>query len=188
MIDAALSLAEETITSGGTILYPTDTIWGFGCDATNAKAVRRIYAIKKRSDSKSMLVLVSGLEMLEKYVESIPDQALEIISSAVKPTTIIYPGARNLASNLLAEDGSVGIRITSDEFCNKLLAKTGLPIVSTSANISGNPAPSSFKTIESGLLQKVDHVVDWRQNENTPSSPSSIVKLDKDGRAIILRP
>lgn len=188
MIDRELKSAWEIVTSGGTILYPTDTIWGIGCDATKPDAVKRIYEIKKRSDSKSMLVLMSGLEMLKQYVEQVPDEALQLIRSAKKPTTIIYPGARNLSPNLLAEDGSVGIRITSDEFCSKLLKKTGFPIVSTSANTSGNPAPSFFGEIEADLLQKVDHVVNWRQDEQSPSNPSSIIKLEKDGRALILRP
>jgi len=188
MINSEVTKAEEIISAGGIILYPTDTIWGIGCDATNARAVQRIYEIKQRSDSKSMLVLVPGVEMLRRFVESIPDKALELIFNTTKPTTIIYPGAIKLAPNLLAEDGSVGIRVTSDDFCRKLIEKTGFPIVSTSANTSGNPAPESFGTIESEIKQKVDHVVNWRQNEITPSAPSTIIKLDEDGRPTILRP
>lgn len=174
--------------SGGIIVYPTDTIWGIGCDATNPKAVQRIYKIKQRSDSKSMLVLVTGVDMLAGYLKDIPKKALELISIARKPTTIIYPGAINLAPNLLAEDGSVGIRICSDDFCNKLIKETKFPIVSTSANISGNPAPASFATIESELLQRVDHVVNWRQDLNTPAVPSTIIKLNESGKSIVLRP
>jgi L-threonylcarbamoyladenylate synthase len=188
MIDAEVKKAAEVILSGGIILYPTDTIWGIGCDATNAKAVQRIYEIKQRSDSKSMLVLVSGSEMLNKYLKEVPGKALELISAARRPTTIIYPGAINLAPNLLAEDGSVGIRISSDDFCSKLIEETGFPIVSSSANISGNPAPASFSYIKSELLQKVDYVVNWRQNENIPSVPSTIIKLDENGRSTVLRP
>lgn len=188
MIDAEVKKAAEVIRSGGIILYPTDTIWGIGCDATSANAVRRIYEIKQRSDSKSMLVLALGIEMLSTYLEKVPEEALEIIRTATFPTTIIYPGAIRLAPNLLAEDGSVGIRISSDEFCRKLIKETGFPIVSTSANISGNPAPATFGTIEPALLQKVDHVVNWRQKEDTPSAPSTIIKLDENGRSTVLRP
>ena len=187
MIDSEVARAKEVLLTGGTILYPTDTIWGIGCDATNPAAVQKIYSLKQRADNKSMLVLMSGIDMLSSYLKEIPTKALELIESAIKPTTIIYPGAINLAPNLLAEDGSVGIRITSDEFCQKLIEKAGFPIVSTSANTSGNPAPLSFGTIESELLQKVDHVVNWRQNEKKPSAPSAIIKLDENGRTTVLR-
>jgi len=187
MIDSEVARAKEVLLTGGCILYPTDTIWGIGCDATNPVAVQKIYSMKKRADNKSMLVLISGTEMLSYYLKKIPARALELIESALKPTTIIYPGAIKLAPNLLAEDGSVGIRITSDEFCQKLIEKAGFPIVSTSANTSGNPAPLSFRTIESELLQKVDHVVNWRQDENKSSSPSAIIKLDENGRTTVLR-
>jgi len=188
MIDTEVKKAAEVILSGGIILYPTDTIWGIGCDATNASAIQRIYDIKQRSDSKSMLVLAGRNVMLDTYLERIPEAALEILRKAAKPTTIIYPKATGLASNLLAEDGSVGIRIPSDEFCQKLIKETGFPIVSTSANISGNPAPASFGTIDPEIRQKVDHVVNWRQNENIPSVPSTIIKLDEDGSSTVLRP
>ncbi len=187
MIDSEVARAKEVLLAGGCILYPTDTIWGIGCDATNPAAVQKIYSLKKRADNKSMLILMSGTNMLSSYLKEIPAKALELIESALKPTTIIYPGAIKLAPNLLAKDGSVGIRITSDDFCQKLIEKAGFPIVSTSANTSGNPAPLSFRTIESELLQKVDHVVNWRQNENKPSSPSAIIKLDENGRTTILR-
>ncbi len=188
MIDSEVTRAEEIISSGGIILYPTDTIWGIGCDATNSNAVQRIYEIKQRSDSKSMLVLVSGLEMLSAYLESIPEKALEIIASATLPTTIIYPGACNLAPNLLAEDGSVGIRITSDPFCIKLTALFGLPIVSTSANISGRPSPGFFGEIDPVIRKQVDYVVRLRQDEVTPASASTILKLDKKGIITVIRP
>ena len=187
MIDSEITRAKEVLLAGGTILYPTDTIWGIGCDATKPAAVQKIYSLKKRADSKSMLVLMSDIVMLKAYLKEVPAKALELIESAHKPTTIIYPGAINLAHNLLAKDGSVGIRITSDEFCQKLIEKAGFPIVSTSANTSGNPAPLSFGTIESELQQKVDHVVNWRQNENEPRAPSAIIKLDENGRTSILR-
>jgi len=187
MMDSEVNKAGAILKSGGTILYPTDTIWGIGCDATRQGSVQNIYHIKQRADSKSMLVLVSGIAMLEEYIERIPVQALEIIEKAEKPSTIIYPGARKLASNLLAPDGSIGIRITSDPFCKKLIEFSGLPIVSTSANISGEKAPSSFHKIPPSLLQKVDYVVNWRQDDRTASSPSAIIKLEKDGTITTIR-
>ena len=188
MIDSELRLAGEVLLSGGIILYPTDTIWGIGCDATNMDAIQRIYDIKQRDDSKSMLVLVKGLSMLKQYLKEIPTQALELIAKAEKPTTIIYPGARKLASNLVAEDGSVGIRITSDPFCKKLIELTGKPIVSTSANISGELPPSVFREIRAPIRLQVDHVVNWRQDDTEPSLPSAIIKLEEDGTMTMLRP
>ena len=176
------------ILSGGIILYPTDTIWGIGCDATNQDAVKRIFQIKKREDQKSMLVLMDGIPMLKHHLKEVPEQLGEILKSSDKPTTIIYPGARNLAANLLAEDGSVGIRITSDPFCRQLIVLTGKPIVSTSANISGKQSPALFNEIDDSLMEMVDHVVQWRQNETEPAAPSSIIKLDEHGSITILRP
>lgn len=183
-----IGIAVDHLNRGHVILYPTDTIWGIGCDATNSQAVQRIYEIKQRSDRKSMLVLISEPEMLNLYLKRVPERALEIIRSTTKPTTIIYPGAIRLASNLLAKDGSIGIRITSDPFCRMLIESTGLPIVSTSANISGNPSPDAFRDIESGILEKVDHVVNWRQDEIAPSGHSTIIRLDDRGRSTIIRP
>jgi L-threonylcarbamoyladenylate synthase len=187
MIEEA-RLSKDYITSGGIIIYPTDTIWGIGCDATNSESVERIFKIKQRSDNKSMLVLVNGISMLETYLESVPIQAQKILDSARKPTTIIYPGARNLASNLLGDDGSVGIRITSDPFCKELIEQSGKPIVSTSANISGALSPALFSQIEKEILEKVDYVVNWRQEETEPTSPSAIIKLSKQGNILVLRP
>ena len=188
MIDTEVQKAGEIVLSGGIILYPTDTIWGIGCDATNLEAVQKIYGIKQRDDSKSMLVLVNGVVMLKQYLSQLPSQALELIRKAEKPTTIIYPEARNLASNLLAKDGSVGIRITSDPFCQKLNEITARPIVSTSANISGEPSPSLFSEIPTQIRNQVDYIVDWRQDETRPSEPSSLIKLEKGGGITILRP
>lgn len=180
--------SQEFITTGRIIIYPTDTIWGIGCDATNPDAVERIFRIKQRSDNKSMLVLVNGMPMLESHLERVPEQAKEILESARKPTTIIYPEARNLASNLLGDDGSVGIRITSDPFCRQLMEQTGKPIVSTSANISGELSPAFFGQIDKQILEKVDYVVQWRQEETEPATPSAIIKLSKQGNILILRP
>ncbi|MFH0756585.1 MAG: L-threonylcarbamoyladenylate synthase [Bacteroidota bacterium] len=188
MIDVEARKAGAVVLAGGIILYPTDTIWGIGCDATNVEAVQRIYEIKQRSDSKSMLVLMAQTSMLNQYLESVPEQALEIIRSASKPTTIIYPDARNLAANLVAADGTIGIRIAKDEFCRQLIGLTGVPIVSTSANRSGKPAPGSFRAIDPTILQKVDHVVRWRQNETGSPAPSAIIRLDDHGRSTIIRP
>lgn len=187
MIDTEVRKAKEILSSGGIILYPTDTIWGIGCDATNPDAVQRIYEIKQRSDSKSMLVLVPGTEMLSRYLESVPEKAVEIIKTANKPTTIIYPGARNLAPNLVAEDGSIGIRVTSDPFCRELTRQTGFPIVSTSANISGETSPALFSEIKPGILKQVNHVVTWRKNETKPTKPSAIIKIEDDGTLNTLR-
>jgi L-threonylcarbamoyladenylate synthase len=187
MIDSEVKKAAEIISAGGIILYPTDTIWGIGCDATNPDAVQKIYEIKQRADNKSMLVLMSDIKMLGRYLQEIPPKALELINSASKPTTIIYPEAINLATNMVAEDGSVGIRITSDDFCKKLIELTDLPIVSTSANISGNPSPDTFSSIEDNILDQMDHIVKWRQDEKTPSAPSTIIRIDKKGRSAILR-
>ncbi len=188
MIDSEVIKAKEIISSGGIILYPTDTIWGIGCDATNPKAVQRIYEIKQRSDSKSMLVLVSGPEMLNRYLAGVPEKALWILSTTSKPTTIIYPEARNLAPNLVAEDGSVGIRITTDPFCRKLLELFGGAIVSTSANHSGNPAPAFFREIDIAIRKQVDYVVRLRQKETTAATASTILKLDKKGNLTVIRP
>jgi L-threonylcarbamoyladenylate synthase len=179
--------AGEILLSGGIILYPTDTIWGIGCDATNPVSVNRIYRIKKRTDSKSMLVLVDGPAMLEQLLDQVPPLALEILRKTKNPTTIIYPGARNLADNLLAQDGSIGIRITSDQFCRKLIEITGRPIVSTSANISGEKYPSAFHKIKSTIRNQVDYIVDWRQDETRNPAPSRIIKLEADGTYTTLR-
>ena len=188
MIEKEVIKAGAILQGGGIILYPTDTIWGIGCDASRQDSVRNIYQIKQRADFKSMLVLVNDISMLERYIERMPQQALEIIEKANKPTTIIFPGASNLAKNLLAPDKSIGIRITSDPFCRKLIAFTGKPIVSTSANISGEASPGTFHQIDSSILEQVDYVVDWRQDETTPATPSAIVKLEEDGTITILRP
>ena len=180
--------AGEFISNGGVILYPTDTIWGIGCDATNPDAVQKIYKIKQREERKSMLVLISGTSMLEQYLEKVPDQALKILDSTDKPTTIIYPDAKNLAENLVAKDGSIGIRITSDPFCRQLIERTGKPIVSTSANISGKPSPSLFSEITANIQDQVDYIVDWQQDNIIASSPSIIIKLDKLGEITVIRP
>lgn len=172
---------------GGVILYPTDTIWGIGCDATNEEAVRRVYEIKQRSDSKAMLVLVDSAVKVDFYVQDVPEVAWDLIEVADKPLTIIYSGARNLAPNLLAEDGSVGVRVTNEEFSKRLCQQFRKAIVSTSANVSGQPSPANFSEITEELKSLVDYVVGYRQDEIGHPKPSSIIKLDKGGVIKIIR-
>ena len=172
---------------GGVILYPTDTIWGIGCDATNEDAVRRVYEIKQRQDSKAMLVLVDSSVKVDFYVRDVPEAAWDLIDLADKPLTIIYSGARNLAANLLAEDGSVGIRVTNEDFSKRLCQQFRKAIVSTSANISGQPSPKNFSEISEEVKSAVDYIVGYRQEEISNPKPSSIIKLDKGGVIKIIR-
>ena len=172
---------------GGVILYPTDTIWGIGCDATNEDAVRRVYEIKQRQDSKAMLVLVDSSVKVDFYVPDVPEVAWDLIDLADKPLTIIYSGARNLAANLLAEDGSVGIRVTNEDFSKRLCQQFRKAIVSTSANISGQPSPKNFSEISEEVKSAVDYIVGYRQEEISNPKPSSIIKLDKGGVIKIIR-
>ncbi|MBN1158225.1 MAG: threonylcarbamoyl-AMP synthase [Bacteroidales bacterium] len=182
-----LNNALGVLIKGGIILYPTDTIWGIGCDATNENAVEKIYTVKKRKDAKSMIILIDSEAKLSRYVNSIPDIAPELIRVADKPLTIVYPGAQNIARNLVAEDGSVGIRIVRDKFCKALISEFGKPIVSTSANISGSSWPSNFSNIETMILESVDYVVQWRQQEKSAGRPSGIIKLELNGEVKIVR-
>ncbi len=172
---------------GGVILYPTDTVWGIGCDATNEDAVRRVYEIKQRQDSKAMLVLVDSSVKVDFYVRDVPEVAWDLIDLADKPLTIIYSGARNLAANLLAEDGSVGIRVTNEEFSKRLCQQFRKAIVSTSANISGRPSPKNFSEISEEVKSAVDYIVGYRQEEMSNPKPSSIIKLGKGGVIKIIR-
>jgi L-threonylcarbamoyladenylate synthase len=182
-----LTKALEVLRSGGVILYPTDTIWGIGCDATNAEAVRRIYKIKQREDSKSMLVLLENPNLLNSYIVEVPEIAWQLIEVADKPMTIIYPGARNLAANLIAPDGSIGIRITNDKFTEELIRRFRKPIVSTSANISGQLAPQNFSEISSEIKNAVDYIVEYRQDDLEKATPSSILKVGIGGQIEIIR-
>jgi L-threonylcarbamoyladenylate synthase len=180
--------ALDVLQKGGLILYPTDTIWGIGCDACNETAVQRIYAIKKRVDSKSMLVLMENAALIERYVDEVPEIAYDLIELTEKPLTIIYDGAKNLAKNLVAEDGSIGIRITTEKFSSELIRRFKRPIVSTSANISGKPSPACFAEIEAEIVEAVDYVVKYRQEDLQKSVPSSIMKLGVGGEIKIIRP
>ena len=177
----------ETLRSGGLILYPTDTIWGIGCDATNPDAVRRVYELKQRSDSKALIVLLHNEAMLDHYVVDVPEMARELLDVAVNPLTIVYEGAYNLAPNLMGENDSVGIRIPHDEFAQTLCRRFGKPIVSTSANISGAASPSCFAEIDERVKAGVDYVVKYRQTDRTKASPSNIILLRGDGTFKILR-
>ncbi|WP_242132242.1 L-threonylcarbamoyladenylate synthase [Aestuariivivens marinum] len=178
--------ALDTLKKGGLILYPTDTVWGIGCDATNPEAIQKIYNLKKREDSKALICLVADDRMLQKYVKQIPNAALDIIHITDKPTTIIYDEAQHLAENLIADDGSIAIRVPDDEFCYQLTRKFNGAIVSTSANISGEPTPKSFKEISPVILKGVDYVVDL-QREKICDKPSSIIKLSNTGIVKIIR-
>jgi L-threonylcarbamoyladenylate synthase len=169
------------------ILYPTDTIWGLGCDATNDEAVEKIFNIKARDESKSLIILVNNEQMLERYVDSIPDIAFELVSVADSPLTIIYPKGKNLAKGVCAADGSVGVRICHDEFCNQLLTRFRKPLVSTSANFSGKPSPEFFGDIEQNLIDMVDYSVKFRQQDRRKSAPSPVIKLNSDGTIKIIR-
>lgn len=182
-----INKALEILKEGGIILYPTDTIWGIGCDATNEDAVKKIYEIKKREDSKSMLVLLDNPGKLQSYIDEVPEIAWDIIETTTKPITIIYPNARNLAKNLVAEDNSIGIRITDEDFTKNLIFRFKKPIVSTSANISGEKSPMNYGEISDFIKDSVDYIVGYRQEETANPKPSSIIKLGIKGEIKIIR-
>lgn len=186
-INEDIKQALEVLNRGGVILYPTDTVWGIGCDATNEEAVRRVYEIKKRADSKAMLVLVDSPAKLNYYVKEVPSVAWDLIELTNKPLTIIYDGARNFAPNLIAEDGSVGIRVTDEEFSRQLCFRFRKALVSTSANVSGEPAPANFGEISEEIKQAVDYVVSYRQGEKGKGKPSGIIKLGAGGAVKVIR-
>jgi L-threonylcarbamoyladenylate synthase len=176
----------EVLREGGILIYPTDTIWGIGCDATSVESVRRIYEIKRRSESKSLVMLVDGWEMLSEYVSKIPSGTREFLRAAEKPTTVIYQDPRGLASNVVATDNTVAIRLVQNEFCRELIRAFGKPIVSTSANFSGSAPPTCFEDIDKELLTKADYIVNLSRNE-IQKSASQIVKFDKDGQITYIR-
>lgn len=187
-MQADIKKALEVLRNGGVILYPTDTIWGLGCDATNAEAVKRIYAIKKRIDSKSLIILLDTENRLSSYVEVIPDVAYDLIDLSEKPITIIFEGAKSLAPNIInVEDNSIGIRVTKEQFTRNLIQQFRKPIVSTSANISGESSPANYSEISDEIINQVDYVVSYRQNDFTKSLPSSIIKIGKDSSVKIIR-
>jgi len=167
-----------------TILYPTDTVWGLGCDATNEEAVKKIYQLKNREESKSLIILVNSIEMLQDYVENIHEKALQILKESKKPTTIIYNNPKGLAPNTIASDNTIAIRIPQDEFCVQLIKEFGKPIVSTSANVSGEPTPKSFSEISEAILKNVDYVVDLHQ-EKVAEKSSTILKIEGNDVIVI---
>jgi L-threonylcarbamoyladenylate synthase len=177
----------EVLRRGGTILYPTDTIWGIGCDATNRKAVDKVYQIKKRMETKSLIILLDTPEKLVHYVSSVPGIARDLIRNVDSPLTIIYPGGQNLAPNVIGEDNSIAIRIVNNPFCRSLISGFGKPIVSTSANISGAPTPLVFKNISRDILSQVDHVVSLFRDEFRSVKPSRIIRINESGEFRIIR-
>lgn len=187
LLKGDISNCLKVLQEGGVILYPTDTVWGLGCDATNAKAVEKLYQLKKRSDAKSMLVLVDCAGRIQNYIAEMPDIAWDLIEVSNKPLTIIYPNAKNLAHNLLAEDESVGIRVTNESFSHQLCARFRKPIVSTSANISGQPTPLFFEEVTDEIKTACDYVVQFRQTDKEKKEPSNIIKLNADGSIQIIR-
>lgn len=179
--------AVQTLREGGLILYPTDTIWGIGCDASNEEAVRRIFQLKRRDDSKAMICLVDSADRMQRYLRQVPDVAWDVVEYADKPLTLILDGAVNLAPSLIAEDGSVGLRVTKENISHELCYRFQKAIVSTSANISGEPSPACFDEISDEIRQGVDYIMRSRQNDTSKSKPSQIIKLGLDGQIKIIR-
>lgn len=179
--------AVEVLRKGGVILYPTDTVWGIGCDATNAEAVKKVYEIKHRDDSKAMICLVDSDVRLQRYVRNVPEVAWDLIEIADKPTTVILDGATGLAPNLIAEDGSIAMRVTREAFSKELCYRFQKPLVSTSANVSGEPAAQNYCDISEEILNAVDYVCWTRRQEHEPHTPSSIIKLKPNGEVKIIR-
>lgn len=183
----SLEKALKVLKEGGIILYPTDTVWGIGCDATNTKAVERIFQLKKRADAKAMLMLVGSEGQLQQYIKAVPDIAWQLIDAAVDPLTIIYDQPVNISPLLLAEDGSAGFRITDEKFSQSLCRMLKHPLVSTSANISGKPTPQNFSEIDEEILNGVDYVVEVRRNESSNPPPSNIIKVGNDSVIKVIR-
>lgn len=177
----------EVLKNGGVILYPTDTIWGLGCDATNEEAVAKINSIKGRAADKSLIILLENENKLQSYVTEIPEVAYELIEYAENPMTIVFSGAKNLAKNVINSDGSVGIRVVKHDFCEQLLQRFRKPIVSTSANISGQPSPQFFDEISEEIKEAVDYIVDFDQENRTVKKPSTIIKLGPSGQFEFIR-
>ncbi|MDE5875384.1 MAG: threonylcarbamoyl-AMP synthase [Muribaculaceae bacterium] len=179
--------AVDVLRKGGIILYPTDTVWGIGCDATNAEAVARIYSLKQREESKSMLVLVDSEASLDRLVDDVPEVAWQLIEAAVRPLTIIYDHPRGVAANLLAPDGSLGVRITSEQYSAELCRRLRRPLVSTSANISGTKTPAIFSEISPEIIEGVDYVADFRRDDRSAPAPSNIIKVSSGGLFKVIR-
>lgn len=187
MLRDEVNKAFEVLKNGGLILYPTDTIWGIGCDATNAEAVEKVFKLKGRTEEKSLIILLDTDNKLQSYVKEVPEIAYDLIEYAENPLTIIYSGAKNLAPNVIAKDGSIGIRIVKHAFCEQLLQRFRKPVISTSANISGESSPSGFNDISEQILEGVDYVVNLEQNENSERKSSTIMKLEPGGLFTFIR-
>jgi L-threonylcarbamoyladenylate synthase len=178
----------KALNAGGIILYPTDTVWGIGCDATNENAVAKIYALKNRNEEKSMIILIADEADIVNYTNQEQLTIFDYIKGIVKPVTVIYQEAKNLAKNVINKDGSIGIRVVRDEFCRDLIRAFGKPIVSTSSNVSGYPPPPFFSDIDIKIKDGVDYIVQHRQDDETPGSPSTVIKLNEDDSFVIIRP
>jgi len=187
MLNDEVNKALKIIQEGGIILYPTDTIWGIGCDATNTEAVKKIYRLKQREESKSMIILLDTDNKLESYIKDVPAIAYDLIEFAENPLTLVMPGAKNISPALIAEDGSVGIRVAKHDFCQRLIQRLRKPLVSTSANISGQPSPRNFAEVGQEILDGVDYIVDLEQHSLEQKKPSTIMRLQPDGRFEFLR-
>jgi len=185
--DIDIKNAVECLRQGGVILYPTDTVWGIGCDATNEQAVRRIFQIKQRDDSKSMLCLVDNANRIQRYFRHVPDVAWDLIDCATEPLTVILDGANGVAPSLIAADGSLGVRVTHEEFSRQICYRLQKPLVSTSANISGQPTSGHFRDIPQEIIDQVDYVVQFRRGDTSKCKPSGIVKLAADGQVTVIR-
>lgn len=177
----------NTLRQGGIILYPTDTVWGLGCDPTNEYAVNKIFKLKSRDESKSLIILVDGLSMIERYVADIPEIVFELTGVSDSPLTIIYPKGKNLAKGVCSSDGSIAIRICHEEFCSELINRFRKPLVSTSANLSGNKFPANFSEIDNSVIENVDYVVQYRQDDRQKKSASPVIKVNVDGTFKIIR-
>lgn len=186
-IKADIAAATQCMRSGGVILYPTDTVWGIGCDATDSAAVRKLFEIKRRAEAKAMISLVGSVAMLERFVDDIPDVALELVELADNPVTVVYDHPRGIAPELLASDGSAGFRVTTDAFSSRLCMSLRHPVVSTSANVSGQPTPRFFNEIDQQIIDSVDYVVGFRRDDTTPRRSSSVIKIGSDCTIKILR-
>jgi L-threonylcarbamoyladenylate synthase len=187
MLKEEVAKALKVIQDGGIILYPTDTIWGIGCDATNTEAIKKIFALKQRDEAKSMIILLDTENKLESYIQEVPSIAYDLIEYAENPLTLVMPGAKNISPALIAADGSVGIRVAKHEFCQQLIQRLRKPVVSTSANISGKPSPQTFDEIDQEIIDGVDYVVNEEQHVSEKKKPSTIMRLTPDGQFEFIR-